>query len=169
MKRVFAWRAGFWSSMLALVPMAHAQDTKPAELGWLRDLAGHCWQGAQADGAAADTQCYALQFGRHLRGTIEIPGAAGEPPKLRGDSVWSWDAAKQKITVVTWATAGALGISDAEFDGDLLRFSFGPNVRSYWQRTAPDSFVVVRERRDGDGWREERRVTYRQAAPVPAR
>ena len=164
-----AARAAFFSLVLAISPMAQSQDPKAAELGWLRDLAGHCWQGMQADGAVADTQCYSLQFGRYLRGTIEIPGTEGEPPKLRGDSVWSWDAAKQKVTVVTWASAGALGISDAEFEGDRVRFSFGPGVRSYWQRTGPDSFVVVRERRDGEGWREERRVNYRRLMPAPAR
>jgi hypothetical protein len=155
--------------LLTFAQAAHAQEPKLAELGWLRELAGHCWQGTEADGAAADTQCYTLQFGRHLRGTIEIPGAPGEPPRLRGDSVWSWDAAKRKITVVTWASAGALGITDAEFDGDLVRFSFGPDVRSYWQRTASDGYVVVRERRDGEAWRAERRVNYRQAPPAPAR
>ena len=73
---------------LAFVATAlHGAEPPVAGLGWLRDLAGHCWRGEQADGTPADTQCYELQFGRHLRGTIEIPGAAGEAPKLRGDSV----------------------------------------------------------------------------------
>jgi len=37
----------------------------------------------------------------------------------------------------------------------------------YWQRTAPDGFVVVRQWTDGERWREERRVTHGQAAPAP--
>jgi hypothetical protein len=151
---------------LCAAPAGAEEPAGPAELRWLRDLAGHCWRGALADGTATDTQCYALQFGRHLRGTIEMAGAAGEPPKLRGDSVWSWDAARQKITVVAWASAGPLGINEAEFDGDLVRFAFGANLRSHWQRAGPDSFVVVRERLDGAAWREDRRVTYRRMAPA---
>jgi hypothetical protein len=150
----------------ALVLVATApQGAEPpvVGLGWLRDLAGHCWRGEPADGAPADTQCYELQFDRHLRGTIEIAGAAGEAPKLRGDSVWSWDAAKQKITVVTWSSSAPVGVIEAAVDGDLVRFTFGPNARSYWQRTGPDSFAVVRERREGEAWREERRVSYRRA------
>lgn len=162
----FPYAAGLAACVLVLAvgQRAQAQPGGSGGLGWLRDLAGQCWLGTQADGAPADMQCYELQFGRHLRGTIEIPGAAGEPPKLRGDSVWSWDAAKQKITVVTWASAGALRITEAEFDGDLVRFTLGPAVRSYWQRTAHDVFVVVRERREDDKWTEELRVTYRRAA-----
>jgi hypothetical protein len=142
----------------------HGAGPPVTGLGWLRDLAGHCWRGEQANGALADTQCYDLQFGRHLRGTIEIAGAAGEAPRLLGDSVWSWDPAKQRITVVTWSASAPVGVIEAVIDGDLVRFAFGPNARSYWQRTGPDSFAVVRESRDGDGWREERRVNYRRAA-----
>ena len=94
---------------------------------------------------------------------VEVAGAAGEAPKLLGDSVWSWDPAKQRITVVTWSGSAPVGVIDAAIDGDLVRFSFGPNARSYWQRTGPDGYAVVREFRDGDGWREERRVNYRRA------
>ncbi len=161
-----ALKRGFTPGFLALALVAtalHAAEPPVAGLGWLRDLAGHCWRGEQADGTPADTQCYELQFGRHLRGTIEIPGAAGEAPKLRGDSVWSWDPAKQRITVVTWSSSAPIGVIEAAMDGDLVRFAFGPNARSWWQRTGPDSYTVVRERRDGDAWREERRVSYRRA------
>jgi hypothetical protein len=160
-------RRGFTPGILALAfvlvaTALHGAEPPVAGLGWLRDLAGHCWRGEQADGAPADTQCYELQYGRHLRGTIEVAGSAGEAPKLRGDSVWSWDAAKQRITVVTWSSSAPVGVIEAAMDGDLVRFTFGPNARSWWQRTGPDSFTVVRERRDGDGWREERRVNYRR-------
>jgi hypothetical protein len=141
----------------------HGAEPPVAGLGWLRDLAGHCWRGEQADGAPADTQCYDLQFGRHLRGTIEVAGAAGEAPKLLGDSVWSWDPAKQRVTVVTWSGSAPVGVIEAAIDGDLVRFAFGPNARSYWQRTGPDGYAVVREFRDLDGWREERRVNYLRA------
>jgi hypothetical protein len=138
-----------------------------AGLGWLRELAGHCWRGEQADGTVSDIQCYELQFDRHLRGTIELPGAQkGDAPKLRGDSVWSWDPARQKIVVVTWSAAAPVAQLEATLDGELIRFAFGPNARSTWQRTGADGYTVVRERRDGDDWREDRRVTYRRS---PAR
>jgi hypothetical protein len=150
--------------VLALAASAlHGAEPPVVGLGWLRDLAGHCWRGEQVGGAPADTQCYELQFDRHLRGTIEIAGPAGEAPKLLVDSVWSRDPAKQRITVVTWSGSAPVGVIEAAIDGDLVRFSFGPNARSYWQRTGPDGYAVVREFRDGDGWREERRVNYRRA------
>lgn len=160
--------SGRWAQRcMALLACAMAAGSVAAAaeapgLGWLRGLAGHCWRGELADGATADTQCYELQFERHLRGTIEMAGAPGQPPTLRGDSVWTWDAAKQRIVVVSWANAGPLGINEAVVDGETIRFSFGASLRSRWERIGPDSFLVVRERRDGDAWREDRRVTYRR-------
>lgn len=138
-----------------------AGDT-PTGLGWLRELAGACWIGERADGTPADTQCYEMQFDRHLRGTIEIPGVAGAPPRLRGDSVWSWEPARRTITVAMWSSLAPVSVTEATLDGDLVRFSSGPNARSTWHRTGPDGYTVVLERREGAGWREDRRVSYRR-------
>jgi len=71
-----AIKRGSALGLLALCLAANAvlgAEPPVVGLGWLRDLAGDCWRGEQADGTPADTQCYDLQLGRHLHGTIEIP------------------------------------------------------------------------------------------------
>ena len=61
-------------------------------------LAGHCWSAVYPDGPR-DTQCYSTQFGRFLRGTIEIvpaPAATARPP-YRGDSIFIWNGKRSEI------------------------------------------------------------------------
>lgn len=157
------------TSAALLVTVAHAAAQNRdamAPFGWLRDLAGACWASEQADGTPIDIQCYEVQFGRFLRGTIEIHGDTR--PKLRGDSVWSWDAAKQRIALVSWATIGPINSSEAYFDGDLVRFPIArrdgslPEMRRTWRRVDADSFVVTVERNSDGDWRETQSVLYRR-------
>jgi hypothetical protein len=86
-----------------------------APFGWLRELAGACWRGQQADGKAADMQCYETQYDRFLRGTIAMSiEAPGKPAtELRGDSIWAWDAVRQRFTLTTWASNGTFSNSEA--------------------------------------------------------
>jgi hypothetical protein len=158
------------AALLALaVGHATAQSSDAmSPFGWLRDLAGACWAGKQADGKPIDTQCYEVQFGRFLRGTIEIHGDTRS--KLRGDSVWAWDAAKQRITLISWANIGPINSSEAYFEGELVRFPVArregattPEMRRTWRRIDADSFVVSVERYDGGDWRETQKVLYRRA------
>lgn len=153
------------------VPCSAQAVDELAPFGWLRELAGACWKGERADGTATDTQCYETQFGRFLRGTIEIH--AGETAKLRGDSVWGWDPKRQRIVLTTWSSAGPLTASEAYFEGDVVRFpvprrngSSAPEARRSWHRIDADSFSVRVERNEGGEWRELQRVVYRR---TPAR
>ena len=149
-----------------------AGATKQA-FGWFGTLAGSCWRGEYASGGG-DTQCYTLQYGRYLRGTIAIDAAGkdGRPFKLAGDSVFEWDAANARIRYSNWADMGNLQHGEATYDGDLLRFpdvkskDEEPRTRSTWRRIDADSFEVTRERREGDVWQALFSVTYRRAAPV---
>ena len=140
------------TSAALLVTVAHAAAQNRdamAPFGWLRDLAGACWASEQADGTP-----------------IEIHGDTR--PKLRGDSVWSWDAAKQRIALVSWATIGPINSSEAYFDGDLVRFPIArrdgslPEMRRTWRRVDADSFVVTVERNSDGDWRETQSVLYRR-------
>jgi hypothetical protein len=78
--------AGLASGWL-LATMATAGDAPPAaaQFGWFGTLAGSCWHG-EYPGGGGDTQCYAWQYGRYLRGTIaiEAPGRDGTPFRLAG-------------------------------------------------------------------------------------
>ncbi len=155
------------------VPPVLPKATEPAAdplafAGWLRELAGACWQGADAAGRPADKQCYQLQFGRFLRGTREIPAPPGNPP-LSGDSVFYAGARPGHIAILTWASNGTVGAGEALVDGEAIRFPQKaapgqPETRVSWTRQRPDGFTVVRERREGDAWKEMARVAYRRIA-----
>jgi hypothetical protein len=165
-------------TVLSLAAATVAADPAPATpadaaFGWLGTLAGSCWRGEYATGGG-DTQCYTLQYGRYLRGTIAIEsvGKDGKPFRLAGDSVFEWDAASARIRYSNWADLGNLQHGEAFYDGELLRFpdvksrDEEPRTRSTWRRIDADSFEVTRERREGDAWQALFSVTYRRAAPV---
>jgi hypothetical protein len=141
-----------------------------APFGWFADLAGSCWQGEQPDGKPADTQCYSVQYGRLLRGTIKMTVAReGAPPALfEGDSVFAPDAAGKRIVFTQWASNGSYATGEMTVEGDTLHFvnrapdGAPPKVRHLWRRLDADSFRVTRERRDGEGWREALSATYRR-------
>lgn len=152
----------------AVAQSSPAPPEAPAGFGWLRQLAGSCWRGEYANSGTADRQCYEWQYGRLLRGTIELTGAQGDgtATTLRGDSVWAWSTARNRIELATWANNGTLTTGVAQFDGELLRVTMGasegaaPTLRTTWQRLDADAFLVRRERRDGDAWRETLVVRY---------
>jgi hypothetical protein len=159
---------------MLLAAAAGATEPAPAPVqdarfGWFAMLAGSCWHGEYPDGGR-DTQCYEWQYGRYLRGTIEIAakGKDGAPLKLEGDSVFDWDGNTGRIRYSNWADAGSLQHGEAYYEGELLRFSIvksrdeEPRARTTWRRIDADSFEVRRERRDGDAWVAEVTVTYRR-------
>lgn len=160
--------AGMLLATPAVAAGTPADATAGAGLGWFGTLAGSCWRGEHAGGG--DTQCYEWQYGRYLRGTIEISvrGKDGLPIQLAGDSVFEWDAKAQRIRYSNWADAGNLTHGEAYYEGELLRFpdvksrDEEPRTRSTWRRIDGDSFEVTRERRDDGGWKAELSVTYRR-------
>lgn len=162
-------------SLVASAATAEPPDATATEraFGWFGTLAGSCWRGEYVTGGG-DTQCYAMQYDRYLRGTIaiETAGKDGQPFRLAGDSVFEWDAAKARIRYSNWADLGNLQHGEAFYEGELLRFpdvkskDEEPRTRSTWRRTDADTFEVTRERREGDAWQALFSVTYRRAAPV---
>lgn len=153
---------------LAAPAVAQAPADPLAPFGWLRQLAGSCWRGEYANSRAGDKQCYEWQYGRFLRGTIELTGVQGDgatPLDLRGDSVWAWDVVRSRLQLTTWTSNGTLSAGEAVFEGDLLRVAMGrgesaPTMRTTWQRLDADAYLVRRERRDGETWREVLVVRY---------
>jgi hypothetical protein len=155
---------------LPAIAWAQAPAEDPlAWLGWMKGLAGACWQGADAAGKPIDRQCYEIQFGRFLRGTIEIGAAEGKPPAFRGDSLFHLDRAAGRIAIVMWASNGTVNTGEAVIDGEAIRFpqpkvEGRPETRTSWTRQGPDAFRVARERREGEAWREILVVDYRRVA-----
>jgi hypothetical protein len=166
MKRVL-FAAVLAAPVLAL---AQASAADPLEyLGWMKDLAGACWQGTDATGRMTDRQCYEVQFGRFLRGTIEIGAIDNKPPGFRGDSLFHRDPRTGRIAIVLWASNGLVSLSEAVVEGGAIRFvqpkvEGRPEVRTSWTRQGPDAFSVVREQRDGEAWKATMTVAYRKVA-----
>jgi hypothetical protein len=164
--------AGLASGWLLAAVAAAAEPPAPAaDFGWFGTLAGHCWRGDYT-GGGGDTQCYAWQYGRYLRGTIaiEAPGKDGAPFRLAGDSVFDVDPQSGRIRYSNWADVGSLQHGEAYYDGERLHFpdvksrDEEPVTRSTWRRIDADSFEVTRERREGEEWKPLFSVTYRRVA-----
>jgi hypothetical protein len=162
-----------FASILAapVIALAQAGAGEPLDyLGWMKDLAGACWQGIDSGGKAADRQCYEIQFGRFLRGTIEIGAIDSKPPGFRGDSLFYRDPTTGRIAIVHWASNGLVSRGEAVVEGDAIRFVQPANeghakIRTSWSRQGPDAFRVVRQRLERETWKDVLGVTYRRAAP----
>lgn len=159
--------------LLPTVPRAGGAEDPLARFGWMRDLAGACWSGSYGDGAGktSDTQCYEVQWGKVLRGRIQLTGAhQGEAVSgFEGDSVFAWSRKKERIVYTTWSSDGGYGTGEAYVEGAEILFPDArkegqPETRSRWTRLGPDAYQVVREKREGEGWREVLKVVYRRAA-----
>ncbi|HEU5467815.1 MAG TPA: hypothetical protein VFU77_00790 [Steroidobacteraceae bacterium] len=171
--------AGLFPAAILLAAAAGAAETVAAAVsherfGWFASLAGSCWRGTYP-GGGGDIQCYEWQYGRYLRGTIEIDtkGKEGAEVKLAGDSVYDWDGKAGRIRYSNWADAGSLQHGEAYYEGELLRFPVvksadeEPRARSTWRRIDADTFEVTRERLEGGAWTAELSVTYRRSARGP--
>lgn len=143
-------------SLFALLVASSTNDPL-AEMGWFRDLVGSCWTGTYAGGAISDTQCYDLQYGRFMRGTIEV--VQKDRPHSRGDSVFAWNAKEKRIDYWFWADNGHYGSSEAFVEGNAIRFQ-SKDTRRIWTRIDADSFRVVQEKQEGTAWKAVLTVVY---------
>lgn len=152
---------------------AEAKDVLPG-LGWLADLSGSCWTGTTSEGKMKDTQCYGTQYGKFLRGTIQLSNLGEDPGKApyEGDSVWAWDPKQKKISFYYWSSAGTFGVSEGSVEGEMIRFPDPPKVdarqpptRSTWIRLDENSFKVIREKRIKGAWKETNSVVYTRVVP----
>jgi hypothetical protein len=163
--------APLWIFLLA--PFAsHAQTSADplAPFGWFKELAGSCWSGQEADGRPSDTQCYSVQFGRFLRGTIKVSGKHGSQAvgSLDGDSVYAWNPQVKRVHYSLWASDGTYATGAMYVEGENLIFP-GANpdapgaTRFVWTRIDADRYVVAREKRQGKAWSRASEVTYRRS------
>ena len=138
-----------------------------APFGWFKDMAGSCWSGILPDGKTTDTQCYSVQYGRLIRGTIKVHGGA-PADDLEGESIYAWNAKTQRVQYTLWTSNGAYGTGEMYAEGEWLIFppanADSPSAtRIAWNRIDADSFVVIREKRDGRAWSKFSEVTYRRS------
>jgi steroid delta-isomerase-like uncharacterized protein len=112
-----------------------------------------------------------VQFGRLLRGTIKLSGMHGSQPvaNFEGDSVYAWNPQSKRVQYSFWASDGTYGTGEMYAEREQLIFppsaADAPGaMRSVWRRVDADSFVVTREKRQGDAWGKVFEVTYRRSA-----
>jgi hypothetical protein len=148
-------------------PKAPEPPGLPAGFGWFSELAGSCWKGDHPDGKSSDKQCYTVQFGGLLRGTIEISREGRTV--FEGEGVFAIEAGSRHVAFAQWGSGGTYATGEMRVDGDRLVFrNRDPDggllaVRSAWRRTGPDSFRVTREREGPDkGWSPILEVEYRR-------
>jgi hypothetical protein len=150
---------------------ANAQQTEPLKsFGWFAGLAGACWTGT-LDGKPTDTQCYEVELGRFIKGTIVIGDgqpAADQPAAFRGAGLFAWNAKANRIDYWQWASDGSYRMAEATIEGGRIHFPMprrdanAPLERTTWTRIDPNSFSVVRERQDGAAWTPLMTVVYRR-------
>jgi hypothetical protein len=159
---------------------ARAEQPAADPLGWFGELAGSCWVGSDASGRPTERQCYRRQYGRFVRGTIEISAASASGERaFAGDSLFVWNAEGARIDYDFWASSGGFGRGTARWEGAQLVFPPAdggepdrPRLRARWERLDAGAFRVLRERAEGDHWRALPAVTYRrdgEAGEAPAR
>lgn len=168
-------RAILIAGALALATPAAAQPWSAeagdaAALGWLTELAGHCWQG-EYGGGMIDRQCYSRQFDRYLRGTIEITARAGAtgPTPHRGDSMFAWDGRRGAVAFLYWSSQGSFGLSEGRREGEDFAFYGPPKLdpkapatRTLWSRPRDGAYTVRIQRRTDGVWTDTLSVTYRR-------
>jgi len=165
--------------LLGLVTVAASAEEQPSAdplepFGWFKDMAGYCWSGMHPDGKTTDTQCYSVQFGRILRGTIKLSGTSDDnkPVNFEGDSVYVWNPKIDRVQYTLWANDGTYGTGEMLVIGDHLVFppanADTPGAtRLVWQRVDANSFIVMRERRQQGTWSKVFEVTYRRSGAAP--
>lgn len=157
--------ANAFAAFAAAAP-AVAADLPDGAYGWMAELAGWCWSATYPEGTR-DTQCYSAQYGRFLRGTIELlPGPGSSRPPYRGDSIAFWNEERGEIAVHYWSDAGNHGVMTGRVEGETIVFAMParegrePGMRTVWMRTGPGGFRVVQQRRDGDAWSDALSLAY---------
>ena len=163
--------AGLLAALGICLAQAQAPPTNdaPAGFGWFAELAGSCWRGEHPGNVGSDTQCYTLQYGRVIRGTIEVTSRGpGGAESFRGDSAFAAEPARKRVVYSQWGSDGVLGSGEFAFEGESLVFVNRPpdgapaTVRSVWRRTGADGYKVTRERKDDTGWKPVFDVEYRR-------
>ena len=105
-------------------PAAEARrPAGPAQpLGWLRELAGSCWQGT-IDGKPEDVRCFEIQFGIVFRQTQEKEVELGtKKVLLKTDAVLAWDAVTGNIEIFSWSSDGSFRTGEATHWKGAYRF-----------------------------------------------
>jgi hypothetical protein len=150
-----------------LQPLKRGDPQDPLNhYGWLRELAGSCWQGT-ADGKPEDVRCFETQFGIVLRETMEKEVESGKKKTvLKTDRVLAWDGVTGNIEIFSWSSDGSFRTGEATLWKGAYRFldrprdGKPPEFRTIWRRPSPETFEVSLERTDGTRWFDVKVVTY---------
>jgi hypothetical protein len=169
-------RAGVTGAVILIAAMASAAPSAAqpwvarsgaaSELGWLTELAGHCWRSAN------NRQCFSLQFERYLRATVE-PGPAGDSGVARapnrGDAVIAWDEVLGAVSFIYWSSWGPFGLSEGRLQGDEFAVydplevdPKAPATRYVWSRPREAAYTVRIQKLSNGRWADTQTVVYRR-------
>jgi hypothetical protein len=137
-----------------------------SRIGWYAELAGSCWQGQDAYGRPTDRQCYQTQFGRYLRGTIDMGGA------FLGDSVVGWDRDHNAIVMYFWSNGAPRGELLLSYEGEQLAFeqvddSTSRRSRNVWARLQDGTIRVTTQSHDDETWKDGASTIYSRDGAAP--
>jgi hypothetical protein len=161
--------------MLTLLIALSAQGQAPAldpRLEPLTFVVGSCWRGAFRDGRV-DTHCFTPMYGGAFvrdRHVVE-----GGDQAYRGETLYRWDSAGERIRYDYYASDGAhsAGTAAATATGvafeDAYRDAGGEagDIRASWTRDGSDAYLVRARLRQGVGWRELFQIRMTHAGPAP--
>jgi hypothetical protein len=162
--------------LIALSAQAQAQARAPAlnpRLEPLSFVLGSCWRGRFGDGRT-DTHCFTpIYGGAFVRDRHVVEGNA---QAYRGETLYRWDSAAERIRYDYYASDGAhsAGAAEATATGvafeDVYRDAAGEagDLRVSWTRDGSDAYLVRARLRQGVGWRELFQIKMTRAGPAPA-
>lgn len=151
-------------------PAAQGEPGPLAAFGWLGELAGACWRGDRMENRSSETQCYSIQHGRLLRGSVKVVAMMDDAIRtvFEGEAVFASDAETKRVLYSQWGMGAVYSTGEITVDGDALvlrnRAADGTPLdqRSVWKRTGPDGYRVTREEKSGPGWKAVSTVDYQR-------
>lgn len=153
---------------IASTPVLAAEpDTLDAHFAPLAYLVGHCWRAPFAEAGLRDLQCFESMYGGKLIGNNHM--VQGSDPLYQGQSIFSWDQARQRIRFHYFTSEGAVseGYFVANADGSMTiperhvgKDGAVTELENLYRRDGEFAYRVVTRQRTAAGWKEMRNVRY---------
>lgn len=164
--------SGALAALILLSPLGGAGATEAAShFAPLQYLLGYCWQADFGEGKR-DVQCFKPMYGGALVHNTHV--VIGTEPRYEGTTIFSWDAAHERLRFHYFTSTGAVSeghlLADASgyiipeqhvgADGEVIE------LVSSFVRDGDHAYRVVTRQRRGDDWIEVGSYRYvRMDAP----
>jgi hypothetical protein len=137
---------------------ASAQPARTPDFTPLAFLVGSCWKGNFPGGKETDEHCFEWIYDKKfIRDRHAVRG--GTP--YDGETIYTWDAARQKLTYLYIGSTGDVVTGVVEPQGDSIVFPSriatpkgDVEIEAVWTRLGADAYRVRQRQKAAAGWKE---------------